>query len=94
MAVLYPSAMAARLRSLLCAVSDAAVAGMESTGHEGGKVALLQTQAAVQSMVPALRSYGAQVGVGAHFVVQVIHAVRRLYYEIHFLLYSFLDIGT
>lgn len=70
MATLFPVAMASRLRSLLGAVCEGATTGEGSVGG-GGRAALRQTQKAVQSVVPALRAHGAEVGVGAHLVVQV-----------------------
>lgn len=72
MATLFPAQMASRLRMLLDTVC-AAAAGSEgfSGGGGGARVALRQTQKAVQSVVPALKAHGAEAGVGAHFVVEV-----------------------
>ncbi|CAM9381439.1 unnamed protein product [Ectocarpus fasciculatus] len=72
MATLFPAQMASRLRSLLDAVCAAAAGGEGlATGGGGARAALRQTQKAVQSVVPALKTHGSEAGVGAHFVVQV-----------------------
>ena len=73
MATLFPAAMASRLRSLLGAVCASATTGE----GVGGRAALRQTQKAVQSVVPALRAHGAEVGVGAHLVAQVGERANR-----------------
>lgn len=69
MATLFPAAMASRLHSLLGAVCAGATTEEGVVG--GGRAALRQTQKAVQSVVPALKAHGAEVGVGAHLVAQV-----------------------
>lgn len=80
MATLFPAQMASRLRSLLDTVCAAAAGseGFSAAGGGGGggaRVALRQTQKAVQSVVPALKAHGAEAGVGAHFVVEVCGVV-------------------
>lgn len=64
--------MASRLRILLDAVGLAATEGSRAAGEGGGQAVLRQTQRAVQSIVPALKEHGAESGIGAQFVVQVI----------------------
>lgn len=73
MTTLFPAQMASRLRTLLDTVCAAATGseGFSSGGGGGARVALRQTQKAVQSVVPALKAHGAEAGVGAHFVVEV-----------------------
>eukprot|EP00752_Nemacystus_decipiens_P002133 g2034.t1 len=90
MATLFPKQMASRLRTLLDAVCAAAAGseGFSGGAGGGGRVALRQTQKAVQSIVPALKAHGAEAGVGGHFVVEVfvdalddapVHARRALF---------------
>lgn len=73
MATLFPAQMASRLRTLLDTVCAAAAGSEGFSGGVGGgaRVALRQTQKAVQSVVPALKSHGAEAGVGAQFVAEV-----------------------
>lgn len=72
MATFFPAKMASRLRTLLDTVCATAAGSEDFSGGGGGaRVALRQTQKAVQSVVPALKAHGAEVGVGAQFVVEV-----------------------
>lgn len=71
MATLFPAQMASRLRTLLDTVCASGSEGFSGAGGGGARVALRQTQKAVQSVVPALKAHGAEAGVGAHFVVEV-----------------------
>lgn len=93
MAATFPAAMASRLRTLLEAVcfNASSAEGMASgsvAGGFGGKVALRQTQKAIQSIVPALRTHGAEAGIGAHFVVQVCRVSTRVFFPLG----SYLDV--